>query len=789
MRSLRWLLLVVIAVVAAGVFQYYRLQREASKAKQRPAPPAMALDDKADAVDWEWGQSANGMPNVHVKAEHMHQAADGKVFHLSNIELRIYQKSGKAYDRVHTDTADFDNDSRRLTTQSEAEITLDVPVTGEPKHPLTSIKAAGINFDSDTGMAVTDKHVSFVFEGGTGVSEGAAYDPATHAIHLMHGVVVHMKSKNPKGRPMKVETEDLVYSETALTVKLTPWAKLTRDQTVMVAGATTVNLKNYPGDEKKIDTIEAPAAHGTDLQQGRNLDYSADLVKAFYNEHGEMEKLNADGRARLVSRSKAAETTMTGAHLDLGFNATANDSVLQTAQARGNAVLESKPIAIPNTPMPDTKDIHSDAVDVFMKPDGKDVDHVATLAPGTMEFLPNQAARSHRLVKSDKMLIKYGAKNEIESFHADNASTETHPSQAEVSRKTNPKPANQIAVTSSRTMDVAFDEKGEVKEITQTGRFRYSEGVRKAESDTAVMDNAKNLMDLDAHARVSDDSGSTAADHIQLNQATDEFDARGHVATTHLPDQKPATPPKPGTAPPQQASATSPQASSGGMLDSEQPLQGKADRVLSADHGKQFHYITNAQVWQGGSRITADTIDIDRDKKTLNADGHVFSQLQDAAKTLPNGKPGPIPPTTLVRSQKLAYTDSNRLAVYSGDVSMVRSGLTVKCVTLQAFMNDGKPVDGKTPDSRIDRATADGKVEVVQSVPPRQRIGTSEHAEYYTGEGKIVLTGGQPYLKDTKEGDAHGDDVTYFTNDDKLIIDGAPKTKVQGNIIRAKGKS
>jgi lipopolysaccharide transport protein LptA len=302
------------------------------------------------------------------------------------------------------------------------------------------------------------------------------------------------------------------------------------------------------------------------------------------------------------------------------------------------------------------------------------------------------------------------------------------------------------------------------------------------------MDNAKNLMDLDAHARVSDDSGTTAADHIQLNQASDEFDARGHVATTHLPDQKPDTPSKPGAVAPQQT-ASAPQPQGGGMLDSQQPLQGKADHVVSADHGKQFHYITNAQVWQGGSRITADTIDIDREKKTLNANGHVFSQLQDAAKTLPNGKPGPIPPTTLVRSQKLAYTDSDHLAIYTGDVSMVRSGLTVNCATLQAFMNDGKPVDGKTPDSRIDRATADGKVEVVQSVPPRQRIGTSEHAEYYTEEGKIVLTGGQPYLKDSKQGDAHGDDVTYFTNDDKLIIDGAPKTKVQGNIIRVKGKS
>ena len=89
-------------------------------------------------------------------------------------------------------------------------------------------------------------------------------------------------------------------------------------------------------------------------------------------------------------------------------------------------------------------------------------------------------------------------------------------------------------------------------------------------------------------------------------------------------------------------------------------------------------------------------------------------------------------------------------------------------------------------DSRTDRTLADGSVEVVQVAAARQRRGTSDHGEYYTEEGKIILTGGRPYLKDTKEGDAHGENVTYFTNDDKLIIDGKPKDKVEGHILRGK---
>ena len=112
MRSLRWLLLVVIALVAAGVFQVYRVARQSQKAHQRPLPPSMAKDDRSTALNgWEWGQSANGKPSVYVEAGEMRQSSDGKTFHLRNIALRIYAPSGKFYDRVHTDYGDFDNDT------------------------------------------------------------------------------------------------------------------------------------------------------------------------------------------------------------------------------------------------------------------------------------------------------------------------------------------------------------------------------------------------------------------------------------------------------------------------------------------------------------------------------------------------------------------------------------------------------------------------------------------------------------------------------------------------------
>src|SRR3569833_2365173 len=175
MRSLRWLLLVVIALVAAGVFQVYRVARQSQKAHQRPIQPAMAKENRATAVKWQWGQSTNGKPNLDVVAGGYELSTDGKTVHLKDIALRVYTPSGKTYDRVHTDYAAFDNDNHKLKTDSEAELTLDVPSEGEPKRQLTSIKAAGINYDCELGVLQTDKRTTYVLAGGDSVSGGASY--------------------------------------------------------------------------------------------------------------------------------------------------------------------------------------------------------------------------------------------------------------------------------------------------------------------------------------------------------------------------------------------------------------------------------------------------------------------------------------------------------------------------------------------------------------------------------------------------------------------------------------
>ena len=118
--------------------------------------------------------------------------------------------------------------------------------------------------------------------------------------------------------------------------------------------------------------------------------------------------------------------------------------------------------------------------------------------------------------------------------------------------------------------------------------------------------------------------------------------------------------------------------------------------------------------------------------------------------------------------QHLVYTDDNRLAVYTGGVLLNRPDMQVKCHELRAFLADSEA------DSRLEKAFADGAVEIHQSSPGRQRTGTGEHGEYYTDDQKVILRGGSPKMVDSKEGDTTGTELTYYADNDRLLVNGSP---------------
>ena len=139
---------------------------------------------------------------------------------------------------------------------------------------------------------------------------------------------------------------------------------------------------------------------------------------------------------------------------------------------------------IPKARRRDTKILRADVLDLQMKPGGKDLERVNTQAPGTLEFLPNQIARHRRILKADRMMINYGEKNEIQSFHATSCPRRPPPKHIRPKRSAERRTQDlATSFTSSKIIDATFDDKGQLKFMKQTEDFHYTEGDRKAQAD------------------------------------------------------------------------------------------------------------------------------------------------------------------------------------------------------------------------------------------------------------------------------------------------------------------
>lgn len=759
MRSTRWLLLLAILAILGGTGALYRLQRGIVRSKAPATPQSLPLDTNNLAFDYEYEQSTGGQTKFKVRSKKFRQVGDTPVFELEGVELEI-KKEPTHYDLIKCASARFDRAMAKMYTDAEVEIILDIPVTGKPVHPLTSIKTSGVNFDSKTGKASSEKATSFQFANGRGKCIGAVYDPNIKELHLLHGTDLTLTGNGPQSKPMRVQSEELTYKEGSSVVLLGPWAKMNRATTTLEsAGPATVHLKN-----DQLDFIDAERGHGVENEPKRQLDYSADALHMQYLPSGALQKTTGVGNARLHSEAPTGVTNMTGNSVDLDFTEQDSESTLSHVMANGNAVVETKPNAGDGkAPVPETKILRSNTVEVQMRPGGREIDHVQTHAPGILEFIPNDPKQHHRLLNGERMTIAYGPQNQIESFQSVNVKTETQP--AAVDKKN-----TATSKTASVHMTAEFDPKsGQMKRMKQWDHFTYEEGDRRATAVTATFEQDKDVINLEDRARVWDATGSTDGDKIVMNQKTDDFIADGHVSTTRLPDKK---------------------KNSSDLLDSDQPTQGQARRMTSASHNKLVHYEGDAVLWQEANRIQGDVIDVDRDKHMITATGHVTTTFLDSpggdkpdmppATPATEKKPAAEPVFTVVRAPKMVYTETDRLANYTGGVKFDRPGLTVTSQELKAWLN---PKDTQQ-DSKINHANADGHVEIIEDTPDRKRKGTGDHSEYYTAEERILLRGGEPELIDNKKGTTKGTELTYFTNDDRLLVTGEAKRPVKSTLHR-----
>ncbi len=759
MRGARWLLLVMIVAILGGVGITYRARKQVLREQAPPKPQPLPPELGSAAGQYHLEHSIEGRKVWEIDADDERQLADASRVDLKGVTLKLYGKDSSEYDLVKSAAASLTTADNRFYSDGDVEITLGVPVNGQPKHTLVSIKSSGISLDRNTGRAETDRPATFVFQNGEGKATGAYYDPTTRDLVMKSNVELHWTPTGPNARPMKVEASSATYKESLSEIWLKPWGKLTRGDMVVEGTDDVVRLDKPDGDGKRrIKQVEANSAHGTDAYPNRKLQYSADSLFMDFNDAGEIQKITGSGRAQLVSTSAASETAVKAGRVELNFAPKDNESVLALVNATGGSEVQSKPLPSPGRQPGETHILRADAFDLKMRPDGKEIESVVTRSPGTLEFLPNTPVQHHRMLESKQMTIAYGPENRVESFHATDAKTKTDPTAEERKR------GRTVFYTTSRDLLARFNPKtSSLDSMEQSGDFSYDEGERHARASKATLDSGGNTILLDPPARVWDATSSTAADRIRLDQRTGDFTADGNVRSSRVPDKD--------------------QKKSSEMLSGDEPLQAQARKMDARDRNRRIHYEGDALMWQGANQIRADRIDVDREKRTLAADGNVTTSLweqpkEDQSKGGPKKAP-PSPVMTVVHAPHMIYTDADRLAHYSGGVTLTRAGLRVKAAEIRAYLSP------QGSGSSLDKAIADGNVDVVQTAPGRTRTGAGSHAEYYAANQKVIMRGAPANFVDGTT-TSQGLELTYYANDDSLRIDGAPNSPVKTQITHGR---
>lgn len=797
MRRGRWLILVAIVLIAFAIGATY-FERKAALARNAPAPPprlATGIDGRAD--DWVYTQSDGDRPRVTVRAKSFKQVRAPSVLQLDGVELQLFHQDGSSYDLVHSAQAEFDIPGKSLYSEGAVEIAMGIPVDGsKPTGRRMKINGSGVHFASDTGKATTDREAHFQFDQGGGSATGAEYDPTTKQLHLLRNVKLDWRGKTDDAKPMHIEAGEALYLESESKVLLMQWSKLMRETLTMDAGPATVLLQNGAVQEVITET-----GRGVQDDPGRRLEFGADHLDIHFGQNMLVRNIKGQQNGKLVSTSKGMQTTVTADLLNLEFEPAGKQSMLTSAVATGKSVAQAQPLPQPGELLAETRILRSEVLHMKMRPNGQDIDNVVTDGPGTVDFLPNRPGQPKRWMKGDRIWINYGAENRIQTFRSINAMTRTDKPALKAGDKITDKagvpPPPQF--TQSKELLATFDPKtSELERLEQKTDFRYEEGLRHGTADRALLEQAKDLMTLDGAARVWDDTGSAAGDHIALYQKTGDYAVDGHVATTRIPDEK----------------------GNPGMLSTTEIMQARAQHMTSAQNNQKLHYEGNAIAWQGANRVEADRLEIDRGRHILEAHGKVVSQFidkdkdkdkdkdadqQDGGKDKASGpskadgstkdatakaatdetgkgkgskaRTGPI--YTVVRAPDLVYDEDTRIANYQGGAALARPGLTVVGRAIRAFLRDSDS------DSSLDKAFADGEVKIVHTEGPRTRVGTSDHAEYYTDDEKVLLDGGSPVLVDSLKGKTTGRQLTWFAHNDRLLVNGV-ESRPADSLLRKK---
>jgi lipopolysaccharide export system protein LptA len=739
------LVLVVAGFYTRGYYTRYLL----SKAIQKNAEK-LGVDIQQSTDNFSFSKSEGGHTLFTVRASKAIQVKSGRA-ELHEVNIVVYGRDSNRFDQIYGSDFEYDPKSGEVRAQGEVHIDLQGVAEGDvrpdqappkelknPIHLLTS----GLVFNRDTGVAHTSERIEFRIPQASGSAVGATYDSRAQELTLHSQIELKQSGETPA----RLVASRAVITNTGPRVDFTN-ARISRPGTDVTAQRLSVLLR----DDNTIQHVSASGDVRAQVAGTSPAVLTSPKADVYVDTRNRLTNAEFSGG---VTVDAAGDQALHGkaSRLLLDFGA-ANQ--LQKVRAVNDVELTQEPPRGKQNSQALT--LTANGVTMNIDPSGRRGAQTVgpaqiVLASSTLPPIPaNAGAVIDRIAPSGAAKTIATADKFVATFAPTGKLTALvgTPNAKVVSSA----PDQPDKVTTSNLLTLTVKPDGGLSSVVQEGAFHFTEAPDKsgkvgteATANRATFDPATELFVLSGSPRLTDSGITVTADRVRINRKTGDAMADGTVKTTYSQIQE-----RP----------------DGALFAAGDPIHVTAATMTARRSDDSAHYAGGARLWQGANIVEAPTIDFNRTNRTVIAQGTASRRVSTVfAEQGQAGKQTPVN----VTGQRLTYEDSQRQAKFEGGVVMRSSEGTLTADHLTVFLQPRGPGGNATQKSAstLDKVVAEGRVVLQQE----GRRGTGNRLVYNAGDRSFRLTGGPPSIFDAEHGQVTGDSLTFFSRDDRVLVEG-----------------
>jgi lipopolysaccharide export system protein LptA len=657
---------------------------------------------------------------------------------LEDVRILVNGKSGDRHDLIHTQSCRYSKTDGGIQCEGNVQFDLQsaedaarVEKNPGAKPNIIHIDTTAVTFERSTGRAQTVQPVRFTFTNGRGDGIGAVYQSEEGQLHLIRDVHIHVlpaaprSGKKPSGAIAQVDIQgtgmeldkinhSMVLAGPASAMSTTQ--QLTGGEFRMMLDAEfhAQELIALPGALQQRPQVVQHGPKGDSKLLGNKL--TAEL-----SPRGWATRIVMDGKVE--GSSPSGNLRAESAEMEMWPQV--NQARLLTL--RGNVHADTR-----DAKTGQGRTLTTNALQLSFAGgkagEANRVEHAETLERGTLEWLDAALVRSK--ISADKLAMEFAERGKPQLLNATG--------KVETQREA---PGKSVQTASSATGVAQMSAGGDWSQIMLRGNVRMQDADRNAEAQQAVFNHASQTTVLTGQAMVRDASSETHAPKFTFQQATGDLEAEGPVRSTDFSH------------------------GASGLQMSPAPANVTAEHLRANSKTGRALYTGHARLWQGPSVLEADSIELLRETRVLNAAGNVRGVFPQAPQP---GTSASAAPVWHVVSALLTYWDKEDRAHLEKNVFVQSADQKMRSPQLELyFTRSGSDKAGSGGTSQVSRAVGTGGVAVEQG----NRRGTAERGVYTAADQKFVLSGGTPTLFDPAEGTTIGRELTFNSADDTIIVD------------------